>query len=112
MATYLAQEDEVLQHFLRKIVGAAGPNLKAVVLYGPRLMGRDGQKNAPYNVLTILDEVSPAVRHTLEGAATYMQTHHNVPFWVETITEEEQRRRIRNPKWRRIREQGTVVWPR
>lgn len=111
MARYVVNQDEALQHFLRKIEGVAGDRLQAVVLYGPHLKGQNGSETA-YNILAILDEVSPEVRSTIEELATQMQSQHHVPFLVVAFSEEEQRLELRKPHWRNVRESGLVVWPR
>jgi len=111
MARYVANQDEALQHFLRKIEGVVGDRLQAVVLYGPRLDRQNGGETA-YNILAILDAVSPDVRSTIEGLATQMQSQHHVPFLVVAFSEEEQRLELRKPHWKKVREDGLVVWPR
>ena len=111
MDGYPVHEDEALQHFLRKVTGTVGSRLKAVVLYGPRLRATNGN-GAPYNILTILEEVSPSVQEAIEAIAEHMATYHHVPFSVVAFSEEEQRRKVRDPYWRRVREEGVVVWPR
>jgi hypothetical protein len=111
MERYPVHQDEVLQHFLRKIEGPVGSHLKAVVLYGPRLkaVNRD---NTEYNILAILDEVSPSVRETIAAIADHMAMYHHVPFSVVAFSEEEQRQKVQKPYWRKVRQEGVVVWPR
>ncbi|NOZ05351.1 MAG: hypothetical protein GXP41_03215 [Chloroflexi bacterium] len=111
MATYPVDQDVVLQHFLRKVTHVAGMNLKAVVLYGPRVVAKNG-KPSEYNILTILDKDSPAICDQIAGVATHMRADHQVSFSVVALTEEEQRKKIHNPQWRQMREKGVVVWPR
>jgi len=111
MCGYSMQEDEALQHFLRKIEGTVGSHLKAVVLYGPRLKAVNGD-NIEYNILTILDEASPSVRETIASIADHMALHHHIPFSVVTFSEEEQRQKVRKPYWKKVRQEGVVVWPR
>jgi len=67
---------------------------------------------AEYNILTILDKESLTICDEIAGVAAHMQANHQVPFSVVSLTEDEQRKKIRNPQWRQIREQGVVVWPR
>jgi len=111
MATYPVEQDVVLQHFLREVTHATGTNLKAVILYGPRVLAKNGDSEE-YNILTILDNESPTICDEITEVATHMQMNHQVPFSVVILTEDEQQKKIRNPQWRHIRGQGVVVWPR
>lgn len=105
---YDRKEDEILDHFLQEMRKRLGAHLKQVILFGSRGRG-DDVPGSDYDCLAVLDEVSPAIKDTIDEVVGEILYRSNTVFSVFPILEEKYHQQIYDPFLMNVRKEGIVL---
>jgi predicted nucleotidyltransferase len=104
----ILEKDKVLETFVRELRKALGSRLKRVILYGSRARG-DDSSDSDYDILAIVDEVSPSLRDIVDSIAGNILYEYNVLVSVFPISEDRYEYEIYNPLLMNIRKEGILI---
>jgi predicted nucleotidyltransferase len=104
----IRRTDPVLHFFKEAVTGALGSNLRQIVLFGSRARG-DAKAGSDYDLLVVVDKVSPQTVDDLDDIAGKALVDHGVVVSAFPIAEEDRARRRYSPLLLNVAREGVAV---
>jgi len=99
------KNDPIFDLFLQEMRKQLGTHLKQIILFGSRARG-DDVPYSDYDCLAVLDEVSPAIKDSIDEMAGEFLYQYNAVFSVFPISEAHHQHQTYSPLLMNIRREG------
>lgn len=100
--------DDLVSDFARALRARLGSQLKELILYGSRARG-DYAPDSDYDCLALVDAFDPQLKDTIYELAGEFLYRYDAVFSVIPVVEAEYHRRLYNPLFMNVRNEGIVM---